>query len=65
MVSFDITSLFTKVPIKETMDLLGRHCEEDVLGRIRHVLTTSYFIFNGQFRGQTDGVAMDSPLFLS
>jgi hypothetical protein len=28
MVSFDIVSLFTKVPIRETMDLLGRHFEE-------------------------------------
>jgi hypothetical protein len=55
MVSFDIVSLFTKVPIRETMDLLGRHFEEDVL-------TTSYFTFNGQFYGQTDGVAMGSPL---
>jgi hypothetical protein len=62
MVSFDIVSLFTKVPISEAMDLLGRHFEEDVLGLFRHVLTTSYFTFNGQFYGQTDGVAMGSPL---
>jgi hypothetical protein len=55
-------SLFTKVPIRETMDLLGRHFEEDVLGLFRHVLTTSRFTFNGQFYGQTDGVTMDSPL---
>jgi hypothetical protein len=44
------------------MDLLGRHFEEDVLGLFRHVLTTSYFTFNEQFYGQTDGVAMSSPL---
>jgi hypothetical protein len=62
MVSFDILSLFTKVPIMETMDLLGRHFKEDVLGLFCHVLTTSYFIFNGQFYGQTDGVAVGSPL---
>jgi hypothetical protein len=62
MVSFDIVSLFTKVPIRATMDLLGRHFEEDVLGLFRHVLTTSYFTFHGQFYGQTDGVAMGSPL---
>jgi hypothetical protein len=62
MVSFDIVLLFTKVPIRETMDLLGRHFEEDVLGLFRHILTTSYFTFNGQFYGQTDGVAMGSPL---
>jgi hypothetical protein len=62
MVSFDIVSLFTKVPIKETMDLLGSHFEEDILGLFRHVLTTSYFTFNGQFYRQTYGVAMGSLL---
>jgi hypothetical protein len=55
-------SLFTKVPIRETMDLLGRHFEGDILGLFRHVLTTSYFAFSGQFYGQTDGVAMGLPL---
>jgi hypothetical protein len=29
---------------------------------LRHVLTTSYFTFNGQFYGQTDGVTMGSTL---
>jgi hypothetical protein len=62
MVSFDDVSLFTKVPIKETMDLLGRHFKEDVLGLYRHVLTTSYFTFNGQIYGQTDGMDVGSPL---
>jgi hypothetical protein len=38
MVRFDIVSLFTKVPIRETIGLLGRHFEEDVLGIFRHVL---------------------------
>jgi hypothetical protein len=62
MISFNTVSLFTRVPIKETMDLLGRHFEEDVLGLFRHVLTTSNFTFNGQFYGQTDGMAMGSLL---
>jgi hypothetical protein len=62
MVSFDIVSLFTKVPIRETMNLLERHFEGDVLGLFRHVLTTSYFTFNGQFCGQTDCVTMGSPI---
>jgi hypothetical protein len=62
MASFDIVSPFTRVPIKEIMYLLGRHFEEDVLGLFRHVLSTSYFTFNGQFYGQTDGVAVGSPL---
>jgi hypothetical protein len=42
--------------------LLGRHFEEDVLGLLSHVSTNSYFTFNGQFYGQTDGVSMGSPL---
>jgi hypothetical protein len=50
-------SLFTRVPLKETMDLLGCHFEEDIL-------TTSCFTFNGQFYGQTDSVAMGSLLSL-
>jgi hypothetical protein len=60
MISFDVVSLFTKLPIKEIMDLLGRHFEEDNVGLFHHVLTNSYFTFNGQFYGQTDGVTMDS-----
>jgi hypothetical protein len=62
MISFDIVSLFTKVPLRKTMDLLGRHFEEDVLGIFCHVLITSYFTFNRQFSGHIDGVAMGSPL---
>jgi hypothetical protein len=29
-VSFEIVSLFTRMPINETMDMLGHHFEEDV-----------------------------------
>ncbi|XP_023726043.1 uncharacterized protein LOC111874629, partial [Cryptotermes secundus] len=61
MVSFDVVSLFIRVPIEDTMDLLGRHFE-DILRLFHHVLTTSCFNFNGQFYEQTDGVAMGSPL---
>jgi hypothetical protein len=43
------------------MELLG-HFEVDFLRLFRHVLTTSYFSFNGQFYEQIDSVAMGSPL---
>jgi retron-type reverse transcriptase len=62
MASFDVVSLFTRVPIKNTMDLLRRHFEEHILRLFRHVLTTSYFSFNGQLHKQLDDVAMGSPL---
>jgi hypothetical protein len=62
MVSFDIVLLFTRVQIKETMDLLGQHFEEDILRLFRHILTTPYFSFNGQFYEQIDGVVMGSTV---
>jgi hypothetical protein len=62
MVSFDVVSLFTRVPIGETISLLSRHFEEDILTLFRHVLTSSYFRIAGQFYEQIDGMAMGSPL---
>jgi hypothetical protein len=46
MVRFDEVSLFTRVPIKDTMYLLGLHFEEDILKLFRHVLAISYLRFN-------------------
>ncbi|XP_023702295.1 uncharacterized protein LOC111861724, partial [Cryptotermes secundus] len=62
MVSFDVVSLFTRVPIKDTIYLLGPHFEEDISRLFCHVLTISYFSFNCQLYDQTDGVAMGFPL---
>jgi hypothetical protein len=62
MISFDMVLFFTKVPIKDTMDLLEQHFKKDILRLICHVLTTSYFSYNGQFYEQIDGVTMGSPL---
>jgi hypothetical protein len=62
MITFDVVSLFTRVPLKETMSLLSRHFEEDILTLFRHVLTSSHFSFTGQFYEQIDGVAMGSPV---
>jgi hypothetical protein len=62
MASFDVVSLFTNLLIENTIDLLGRHFDESIIGIFRHVVTNSYFTFNGQFYGQSDCVAMGSPL---
>jgi retron-type reverse transcriptase len=62
LVSFDIISLFTMVPIEEALHLLSRHFDKAILRLFHHVLTSSFFSFNGQFHEQTDGVAMGSPL---
>jgi retron-type reverse transcriptase len=62
MVSFDVVSLFTKVPVKDSLTLLSQHFTDDVLALFQHVLTSTYFCMDGQFYKQTDGVAMGSPL---
>jgi len=62
MVSFNMVSLFTNVPIVDSLELLSLHFEDDVLALFKHVLTSPYFCFDGRFYEQTDGVAMGSPL---
>jgi hypothetical protein len=62
MVSFDVVSLFTNIPIVDSLGLLSHHFGEDVLALFKHMLTSTYFCFDGQFYEQTDGVAMGSPL---
>jgi hypothetical protein len=61
-VSFDVVSLFTKVPLEDTMHLLSQHLDEQMVVLIRHVLTTTYFLYNGSFYDQKDRVTMESPL---
>jgi retron-type reverse transcriptase len=62
MVSFDVISLFTRVPVKDSLSLLSQHFTEDILALFKLVLTSTYSSFNGQYFEQTDGVAMGSPL---
>jgi hypothetical protein len=62
MGGFDLVSLFTNVPITDTLELLSHHFEDDVLPLFKHVLTSTYFCFKGQFYEQADGVTMGSPV---
>jgi hypothetical protein len=62
MVSFDVESLFTRVSTRETMSLLSRHFENDVLRLFRHVLTGSYIRVAGHFCEQIVCMAVGSPL---
>jgi len=62
MVSFDVVTLFTKVPVEELLTLLSQHYNDDILALYKHVLTSTYFCVDGQFYEQTDGVAMGYPL---
>lgn len=72
MVSFDVVSLFTNVPIDLTLDLFSRYCKENKiclpLGNnvffdlLRLAVTQSNFVFNGRFYKQVFGLAMGNPL---
>jgi len=62
MVSFDVATLFIRLPVMESLEIPARLFVEDMLILFKHVLTSRYFSFGGQFYEQTDGVAMGSPL---
>ena len=74
MCSFDVKSLFTNVPLLETIDIcvqkLFQHQNDLVHGmsssEFRYLLLSatkdSHFLFNGDVYDQIDGVAMGSPL---
>jgi len=75
MVSFDVVSLFTKVPIADALatisnllsqdESLEDHTAipaEDICTLIELCLRLTYFEFQGRFFEQMDGGAMGSPL---
>ena len=73
MVSFDVVSLFTNVPLDETINLCLDRLYHDVdkvhnldRGQLKKLLyfacKESHFLFNGKMYDQVDGVAMGSPL---
>lgn len=62
LVSFDVVSLFTKVPLNEAMEYISAIFPMDISNLFRHCLTTTYFAWDSKFYEQTEGVAMGSPL---
>ena len=77
LVSYDVTALFTNVPLDETINILvnkaftddwfnktyGLNLQQDQLVKLLEIATTNQlFQFDGQLYEQTDGVATGSPL---
>ena len=73
MVSFDVSNLFTNVPLQETIEICldklfhdtdtVRNLTRDQLKRLLTVASKeNHFLFNGMIYDQIDGVAMGSPL---
>ena len=72
MVSFDVVSLFTNIPLKESIDLAVSYITDenpslklsktDLTKLFSLTTSQSNFLFNGKMYDQIDGVAMGSPL---
>ena len=72
LASQDVTSLFTNIPLQETIDiainLIFNHnpnlniTRKELKKPFPFATSQTHFIFNSKFVNQTDGVAMDSPL---
>ena len=75
LISFDVSALFTSIPINEAIQVV-REClrkdltwrqrtslqAEDVLQLLDLCLNTTYFLYQGEFYQQKQGAAMGSPI---
>ena len=73
MASFDVTSLFTNIPLKETIDIILDNVDEEHLSNfgiekshlakmLNLATCNNAFTYEGKLYNQVDGVAMGSPL---
>ena len=74
MVSFDVTSLYTNIPITDTLSIIKYYFNSDYLfirktpiaqnkflDLVYLVLTTTCYTFNSQFYKEADGVTTGAP----
>ncbi|CAK1598337.1 unnamed protein product [Parnassius mnemosyne] len=67
MVSFDVQSLFTCLPIEDCISIVTRKLEDNNMPTeyavlLKHCLTSGYLLWKEEFYMQVDGVAMGSPV---
>ena len=73
--SYDVSALFTSIPIEPAINVIKKHIEEDkeldnrTSMTVKHIscllefcLKNTYFSFQGRFYEQTEGAAMGSPI---
>jgi hypothetical protein len=53
MVSFDVVSLFTKIPVSESLTLISKLVDLETLDLIKICLSSTFFTFKGVFYEQT------------
>ena len=71
MISFDVVSLFTNVPLIETVDIISDYVYKSkskpafsklVFKELLNIATSGIFMYNGRLYRQVDGFTMGSPL---
>jgi hypothetical protein len=62
LISFDVVSLFTKIPLNEAIQVINEVADPQTARLIEVCLKSTFFSFQGEFYEQTSGVAMGSPL---
>ena len=75
LVSYDVTALFTSVPVDKALEVITEILQEDdtlttrtemtipqIVELLNFCLNMNYFIYDGAYYQQTHGAAMGSPL---
>ena len=75
MISYDVSALFTAVPVEEAIDIIRRRLQLDatlkdrtymdvdtIIDLLSFCLNNTYFTYQGQVYKQTHGAAMGSPV---
>ena len=75
IMSYDVSALFTSIPIEPAINIIEKHLKEDkylhsrtnmkiqhIISLLRFCLNNSYFSFQGRFYQQTEGAEMGSPI---
>ena len=75
IMSYDVSALFTSIPIEPAINIIEQQLKEDkdlhsrtnmkvhhIISLLRFCLNNSYFSFQGRFYQQTEGAAMGSPI---
>ena len=67
LVSYSETSLFTNIPLQETIDIainliFNHNSNLNITEKELFAISQTHFLFNGIFYNRIDGVAMISPL---
>ena len=75
IISYDVSALFTSIPIDPAIKFIQKHLEDDkdlsnrtsmtvthIICLLEFCLRNTYFSFQGRYYEQTEGAAMDSPI---